>query len=52
MDENNNDEKITTISVRTRVKRLLDNQKLYPRETYDELITRLSGGAKDEPTTQ
>lgn len=39
----------TTVQLRSETKKKLDDLKLHPRETYDELISRLADAAYDEP---
>jgi len=39
----------TTVQIRTETKALLDDLKLNPRETYDEVVRRLAEMAYDEP---
>ncbi|ACL17094.1 DUF7557 family protein [Methanosphaerula palustris] len=38
----------TTVQLRSETKAKLDDLKLYPRETYDELIGRLADAAYDD----
>ena len=43
---------ITTVRMRTDTKALLDDLKLNPRETYDDVVRRLANAAyDDEPMT-
>ena len=43
---------VTTIRMRTDTKALLDDLKLNPRETYDDVVQRLANAAYDnEPLT-
>jgi predicted transcriptional regulator len=43
---------VTTIRIRTDTKALLDDLKLNPRETYDDVVRRLAEAAyDDEPMT-
>jgi predicted transcriptional regulator len=43
---------ITTVRMRTETKALLDDLKLNPRETYDDVVRRLAEAAfDDEPMT-
>jgi predicted transcriptional regulator len=39
---------MTTVQLRPETKAKLDDLKLYPRETYDELIDRLADAAYDD----
>jgi len=39
---------MTTVQLRPETKRKLDDLKLHPRETYDELIDRLADAAYDD----
>jgi predicted transcriptional regulator len=39
---------MTTVQLRPETKEKLDNLKIHPRETYDELIDRLADAAYDE----
>jgi hypothetical protein len=39
---------MTTVQLRPETKEKLDNLKLHPRETYDELIDRLADAAYDD----
>jgi predicted transcriptional regulator len=39
---------MTTVQLRPETKAKLDNLKLHPRETYDELIDRLADAAYDD----
>lgn len=39
---------MTTVQLRPETKKKLDNLKLHPRETYDELIDRLADAAYDD----
>ena len=44
---------ITTVRMRTDTKALLDDLKLNPRETYDDVVRRLAEAAyDDEPVTR
>ena len=44
---------VTTVRMRTDTKALLDDLKLNPRETYDDVVRRLAQSAyDDEPMTQ
>jgi len=44
---------ITTIRMKTETKALLDDLKLFPRETYDDVVRRLTELAyDDEPLTK
>jgi hypothetical protein len=44
---------ITTVRMRTDTKALLDDLKLNPRETYDDVVRRLAQAAyDDEPMTK
>ena len=38
---------ITTVQLRSETKKKLDDLKIHPRETYDELIGRLADAAYD-----
>ena len=38
----------TTVQLRSVTKAKLDDLKIHPRETYDELISRLADGAYDD----
>ena len=38
---------ITTVQLRSETKKKLDDLKIHPRETYDELISRLADAAYD-----
>ncbi len=38
----------TTVQLRSETKKKLDDLKLHPRETYDELISRLADAAYDD----
>ena len=38
----------TTVQLRSETKAKLDDLKLHPRETYDELISRLADAAYDD----
>lgn len=40
----------TTVQLRPETKDKLDNLKLHPRETYDDLINRLADAAYDDET--
>ena len=43
----------TTVQLRSETKEKLDDLKLHPRETYDELISRLADAAyDDEPLSE
>ena len=39
---------MTTVQLRAETKKKLDDLKLHPRETYDELIDRLADAAYDD----
>jgi predicted transcriptional regulator len=39
---------ITTVQLRSETKEKLDDLKIHPRETYDELIGRLADAAYDD----
>jgi predicted transcriptional regulator len=39
---------MTTVQIRLKTKEKLDNLKIHPRETYDELIDRLADAAYDD----
>jgi predicted transcriptional regulator len=39
---------ITTVQIRSETKEKLDDLKIHPRETYDELIGRLADAAYDD----
>lgn len=39
---------MTTVQLRPETKEKLDNLKIHPRETYDELIDRLADAAYDD----
>jgi hypothetical protein len=39
---------MTTVQIRPKTKEKLDNLKIHPRETYDELIDRLADAAYDD----
>jgi biotin synthase-like enzyme len=39
---------MTTVQLRLETKEKLDNLKIHPRETYDELIDRLADAAYDD----
>jgi predicted transcriptional regulator len=39
---------MTTVQLRPETKKKLDNLKIHPRETYDELIDRLADAAYDD----
>jgi predicted transcriptional regulator len=39
---------ITTVQLRSETKEKLDDLKIHPRETYDELIGRLADSAYDD----
>jgi predicted transcriptional regulator len=39
---------MTTVQLRPETKKKLDDLKLHPRETYDELIDRLADAAYDD----
>ena len=39
---------ITTVQLRSETKAKLDDLKIHPRETYDELISRLADAAYDD----
>jgi len=39
---------MTTVQLRLKTKEKLDNLKIHPRETYDELIDRLADAAYDD----
>jgi predicted transcriptional regulator len=39
---------MTTVQLRPETKEKLDNLKIHPRETYDELISRLADAAYDD----
>ena len=39
---------MTTVQLRAETKKKLDDLKLHPRETYDELINRLADAAYDD----
>ncbi|MCU0633192.1 MAG: hypothetical protein MUC66_09520 [Methanolinea sp.] len=39
---------MTTVQLRPETKKKLDNLKLHPRETYDEVIDRLADAAYDD----
>ena len=39
---------MTTVQVRPETKEKLDGLKIHPRETYDELISRLADAAYDD----
>ena len=39
---------MTTVQLRAETKQKLDDLKLHPRETYDELIDRLADAAYDD----
>jgi len=44
---------VTTVRMRAETKALLDDLKLFPRETYDDVVRRLAESAyDDEPLTQ
>lgn len=44
---------VTTIRMKTETKALLDDLKLFPRETYDDVVRRLAELAyDDEPLTK
>ena len=44
---------VTTVRMRVETKALLDDLKLYPRETYDDVVKRLAEMAyDDEPLTK
>lgn len=38
----------TTIQIEERTKKVLENMKLFPRETYDRVITRLAEKEADD----
>jgi predicted transcriptional regulator len=43
---------VTTVRMRAETKALLDDLKLFPRETYDDVVRRLAESAyDDEPLT-
>ena len=39
---------VTTVRVRAETKALLDDLKLFPRETYDDVVKRLAEMAYDD----
>jgi hypothetical protein len=39
---------VTTVRMRAETKALLDNLKLFPRETYDDVVKRLAEMAYDD----
>lgn len=43
---------VTSVRMKSETKALLDDLKLYPRETYDDVVKRLAKAAyDDEPVT-
>lgn len=43
---------VTSVRMKSETKALLDDLKLYPRETYDDVVKRLATAAyDDEPVT-
>jgi predicted transcriptional regulator len=43
---------VTTVRMKAKTKALLDDLKLFPRETYDDVVKRLAEAAyDDEPMT-
>ncbi len=42
----------TTVQLQIETKKILDDLKITPRETYDEVVRRLATNAYDEPLTK